>query len=98
MFPRGQFHLWRKKEFEEEVMRGLKKRLEVGSEEMLEFKYIAVEIRQEKDKVVMNQQKYSMGIREVPKWKFRGDRILEEEEPTLYQSVISQLNWLVQHT
>ena len=45
-------------EFEEEVVGRLKERLEVGSKETGEFKYIGVEIRQEKYKIVKSQRKY----------------------------------------
>ena len=86
------------KEFEEEVVGRLKERLKEGSEEVGDFKYIGVEIRQEKDKIVMSQRKYSMSMREVPKWRFRGDRKLEKEEQSMYRSIIGQLNWLVQHS
>ena len=40
---------------------------------------------------------YSMSMREMPKWKFRGERKLEEEQ-SIYPSVIGQLNWLVQQS
>ena len=45
------------KEFEEEVVGRLKERLKEGSEEVGDFKYIGVEIRQEKDKIVIGKEK-----------------------------------------
>ena len=49
-------------QFEWKVVEKLKKRLNIGCEETVKFKYIGVGIRQEKDKVVMSQQHYSRSI------------------------------------
>ena len=46
----------------EEVVKRLKEKLEVGSEEIGEFKYIGVEIRQENYKVEMSQRQYSKSM------------------------------------
>ena len=60
--------------------------------------FLGVWIRQKKEEVVMSQRNYSRGIREVARWKFRGERELSENEQSIYQLMIGQLNWLVQYT
>ena len=48
--------------------------------------------------MVMSQRCYSSTMREVPRWRFKGERELGEEKQSLYQSIIGHLNWLVQHS
>ena len=75
----------------------LKEKLEVGCEEKVNFKYIGVRVNQERDRVMLSQEHYSRGVKEVEMWRFKGDRTLDKEEQSLYRSVLGQLNWLVQH-
>ena len=56
--------------------------------EIGKLKYIGVEIRQANDKVVMGQRQYSKSMRDVPKWRFKGERELEDEEQSLCRSII----------
>ena len=84
--------------FTRSVIGKLKERLEVGCEEEVNFKYIGVRVNQERDRVVLSQEHYSAGVKEVEAWRFRGDRTLDMKEQSLYRSILGQLNWLVQHT
>ena len=83
--------------FHKEIIGELKKRLEVGSQETESFRYIGVELRQEKGGVLMEQRRYIEGIKNI-KRNYLGDRRLSGEEETVLRSLLGQLNWTVQHT
>ena len=51
-------------ELERQVVDKLKVKLEVGSEETGKFKYISVEILQERDQVVISHRHYSGSMRD----------------------------------
>ena len=72
------------------------KRLEVGCEDKISFKYIGVSITQEGEKVMMSH--YSRRIKVLDRWHFRGERRLLDGEQSMYCSLLGQLNWLLQHT
>ena len=46
----------------------------------------------------MSHSHYSRRIKELENWHFRRERRLSEREQSMYQSLLGQLNWLVQHT
>ena len=84
--------------FEREVIGKMRKSLRVGSEEVRSFKYIGICIEQKMGEIMMDQQKYTLGIENIEK-NFSGEnKKLTEEELTEYRSIIGQMNWVAQHT
>lgn len=86
------------REFETNVIEKIKNKLQIGSEEKQEFKYIGVNIKQEKDKIYLHQNTYINRI-EIPDVdKYLQERNLSDTEKTEYRSLIGQINWVSQHT
>ena len=92
-----QFLLWRYREVSKEVIGELMETLQVGSNGTTKFRYIGVGLKQAEEAIIMDQKTYIEGIKTLRKEVYRGDRRLGVEEETMYRSIVSQLNWMVQH-
>ena len=84
--------------FMDNLITRLKDKLRIGEQESNSFKYIGVWVRQEEDRICVEQCKYVDQIREPEVRRFGGTRILEAKELTEYRSVVGQLNWVALHT
>ena len=85
-------------EFMKEVIGKMKEKLKVGEEELGNFKYIRVMVRQDDRGIVLDQMKYLETVVEPEGRMYQGVRVLKERELTEYRSVTGQLNWVALHT
>ena len=85
-------------EFMKEVIGKMKEKLKVGEEELGNFKYIGVMVRQDDRGIVLDQMKYLETVVEPEGRMYQGVRVLKERELTEYRSVTGQLNWVALHT
>src|SRR5678816_1782725 len=67
------------------VIRRMKEKLEIGSEESQSFKYIGVKIHDEKSGVWLEQERYMEGIKIPDNREYYGNRDMEENELTVYR-------------
>lgn len=86
-------------EFHDEIMKELEKRLKIGAVNKGKFKYLGIELEDNKGGISMSQNSYvNKKIREVDIRGRKFDEVLIEEDQTKYRSLLGSLNWLAQHT
>ena len=80
------------------VIRGIKERLKVGSEERGRFKYLGVQIEDGENGITMSQRDYVERSIERIDVCGEDERELNEKEMTGYRSKLGQLNWVAKNT
>ena len=84
------------KEFDEEIMKKVMARFQVGKMEARKFKYVGFEVDQNNQEIQINQNKY---VEEIELPKLTAERKRETEEPltgkenTELRALIGALNW-----
>lgn len=85
-------------EFQEEIIKQLKEKIKVGSEEIINFKYIGIRVEQMEEDILLDQTHYVKQIDCPERSRFMKDKELEDNELTEYRAMVGRLNWLSQHT
>src|SRR5215469_9827209 len=80
------------------VVKRIKDRLEVGSEGEKKFLFLGVNLEDDGENIKIDQLNYINRVDNGDKKRFKGNRSLEEEEMTMYRSILGKLNWMCQHT
>ena len=86
-------------DFEEEVIKPLKKAFKFGSEGEVEFRYVGMNIKQSKVGIVVDQDHYVDNL-EIPKvdYKVEDEDLLDLEGQTKFRGIIGKLNHLSSHS
>lgn len=85
-------------QFEQDIIMELKNKLRVGMEKVQTFRYIGVNIEDNKSCISLDQKEYIRGIKIPDIKRFRDPRDLNESEQTEYRALVGQLNWVTQQT
>src|SRR5215469_12586788 len=80
------------------VIEKLKERFKIGEEECRSFKYIGVNILQDRKEIVLSQDDYLKKVITPDKRRFKEERGLNREEQTEYRALVGKMNWICQHT
>ena len=87
-------------EFEKEIIKNIEKRLQIGSKEEKEFRYLGIDIKEESNgDISLNQKDYVDRKLQTEKiLEKNNEKTLTEKDQTKYRSVLGKLNWLAQNT
>ena len=82
-------------EFNEKVMKPLKRKFVFGSEESDEFRYVGLHVKQNKGAIVVNQNHYLETI-EIPEVDKSRDlkEILNEKNQEVFRGLVGKIGWL----
>ena len=82
----------------EEKMIALKQMFKFGSEEELEFRYVGMHIKQNKEGIMVDQDHYLEGL-EIPKvdYKEKDEETLSDEDQTKFRGLVGKLNHVSAH-
>ena len=85
------------KQFEEIVISKLKKDFLVGTTDTGNFKYVGLDIKQEKEGIKLDQENYIKSLHQIEISQRKSQRKnmnLNEEEMHQFRSLVGQLNWI----
>lgn len=83
--------------FNEKVINGLEEKFLIGSKDSRRFKYVGINVRQQKEGIMLDQEGYIKSLKPVEishKRSLKKDTLLNEDEKHKYRSVVGQLNWI----
>ena len=84
--------------FYENVMKPLKEIFKFGTEEVQEFRYVGMNIRQIKDAIVVDQDHYIRAMEFPDHDEQGGSKLLDSDRQSEYRSLLGRIGWLSSHT
>ena len=80
--------------FRERVLTKINEKFDIGTECEYDFKYVGINVKQQKNYISIDQNHYINAIEEVSIGNNRVDDALSEKEQKLFRGLVGYLNWI----